>query len=69
MSVRTISVAVVWLAAAIVLGATAAQAVREGSWGPIWQAGWLPAVAVAALYRPRSRCVRAADRGPAQRDG
>jgi hypothetical protein len=65
---RTIAVIVTALIFALVVGATLAQAVREDSWGPIWQAAWLPAVAVAVLYHPRFRCGRAA-RGRAQRDG
>jgi hypothetical protein len=41
------------VAVAIVAGAAIAQAVRERSWQPIWQVGWLPAVLVASLSRPQ----------------
>jgi hypothetical protein len=50
-------------AAAVVLGAAIAQAVRQGSLTPIWLVGWIPAVVVAALYRPGSRRAR----GPRKR--
>jgi hypothetical protein len=40
--------------AALVAVATARQAIRQDSWGPIWATGWLPAVLVAWLYRPTS---------------
>jgi hypothetical protein len=38
--------------AAVVLGFTIAQAIREHSWEPIWMVAWLPAVLVASLSRP-----------------
>jgi hypothetical protein len=47
---------VVLAVAAVVLVATVVQAVRERSWGPVLEIGWLPAVVVASLYRPRNRC-------------
>jgi len=52
-------VTVVSLAAvALVLVAVIAQAIRRGSLDPVWEAGWLPAVAVGIWYRPgpRRRC-------------
>jgi hypothetical protein len=39
---------------AVVAVAATAQAIREHSWQPIWQVGWLPAVLVASLSRPRT---------------
>jgi lipopolysaccharide export LptBFGC system permease protein LptF len=44
--------------AAVVLGLSVAQAVRQGSLDPIWAIAWLPAVIAAAFYRPPSgkRC-------------
>jgi hypothetical protein len=41
--------------AAFVAVATVVQAIRQGSWGPIWATGWLPAVVVAWLWTPASR--------------
>jgi hypothetical protein len=44
------------LAALIVAVASAAQAIRQGSWAPIVSVGWLPAVIVASwpgAYRRR----------------
>ena len=38
---------------AIVAGAAIAQAIREDTWQPIWQVGWLPAVLVASVSRPQ----------------
>jgi hypothetical protein len=38
--------------AALVAVATVVQAVRQGSWAPIWSIGWLPAVLVASLWAP-----------------
>jgi hypothetical protein len=50
------------VAVAIVAGAAIAQAIREHSWQPVWQVGWLPAVLVSlsgarrtGRCRPRSR--------------
>jgi hypothetical protein len=37
------------LAAVFVAVAATAQAIRQGSWAPIVEAGWLPAVIVAVL--------------------
>jgi hypothetical protein len=42
--------------AAVILGLTIAQAVRQGSLDPLWTIGWLPAVIVAALATPRTPC-------------
>ena len=49
------------LAAVFVTAAAAVQSVRQGSWGPIAEVGWLPAVVVAtwpARYRRRRPCRR-----------
>jgi hypothetical protein len=40
------------LAAVFVAVAATAQAIRQGSWAPIVEAGWLPAVIVAWLGFP-----------------
>jgi hypothetical protein len=37
--------------AAVVLGLSIAQAVRQDSLDPIWMIGWLPAVIAGAFYR------------------
>jgi hypothetical protein len=44
--------------AVFVLVATAVEAVRQDSWGPVWMNAWVPAVLLASLYRPASgwRC-------------
>jgi hypothetical protein len=44
--------------AAVLMGLTVAQAIRDHSWQPIWGVGWLPAVLVASLgsRRPTARC-------------
>jgi hypothetical protein len=44
--------------AAVLMALTIAQAIRDGSWQPIWGVGWLPAVLVASLSsrRPTARC-------------
>jgi hypothetical protein len=44
------------LAAAFVATASVAQAIRQGSWGPIVSAGWIPAVVVAAWPGSHRRC-------------
>ncbi len=44
------------LAALIVAVATAAQAIRQGSWAPIVSVGWLPAVIVASWPGAYRRC-------------
>ena len=49
--------------AALILGLTIAQAVRQDSLDPLWTIGWLPAVIVAALAMPRKPC-----RGRLRRD-
>lgn len=41
--------------AAFVAVASVVQAIRQGSWAPIWAIGWLPAVLVASLWTPASR--------------
>jgi hypothetical protein len=45
------------LAAAVVTGSTIALAVRQGSWTPVEEIGWLPAVLVAVLPGGRRRCL------------
>jgi hypothetical protein len=40
--------------AAFVAVATVVEAIRQGSWGPIWSVGWLPAVLLAWLWAPAS---------------
>jgi hypothetical protein len=44
--------------AAVVLGLSIAQSVRQGSLEPIWMIGWLPAVIAGGFYRPSkaTRC-------------
>ena len=44
--------------AAVVLGLSIAQAVRQDSLEPIWMIGWLPAVIAGGVYRPSNakRC-------------
>jgi hypothetical protein len=37
---------------AFIAVATAAQAIGQDSWAPIWSIGWLPAVLVASLLMP-----------------
>ena len=44
------------LAAAFVTVAAIVQAVRQGSWGPIAEGGWVPAVVVATWPRRDRRC-------------
>jgi hypothetical protein len=39
---------------AFVAVASAVQAIRQDSWGPIWAVGWLPAVLVASFWAPGS---------------
>ena len=45
------------LAAAIVAVSSVVQAVRQGSWDPIIEVGWLPAVVVATWPGTRRRCL------------
>ncbi|HEY6278074.1 MAG TPA: hypothetical protein VIX86_17275 [Streptosporangiaceae bacterium] len=45
------------LAVALVAVASIAQAVRQGSWAPIIEVGWLPAVIIAIWPGTRRRCV------------
>ena len=52
---HTTMTALALLIAAAVLAATAAQALRDHSWAPVWAVGWLPAILVAALATPRGR--------------
>lgn len=40
--------------AAVVAAAAVAQSVREHSLQPIWTVGWVPAVLIASLARPRT---------------
>ena len=47
--------AVSGLAVAIVLGSSIALAVRQGSWTPVEEIGWLPAVFIAVLPGGRRR--------------
>ena len=44
--------------AAVVLGLSIAQAVREASLDPIWTIAWLPAVIAGGFYKPSNgkRC-------------
>ena len=44
--------------AAVVLGLSLAQAVREESLDPIWTIAWLPAVIAGGFYKPSNvkRC-------------
>jgi len=44
-------------AAAIVAVSSVVQAVRQGSWDPIIEVGWLPAVVVATWPGTRRRCL------------
>ena len=47
-----------WLYAVVglaVLGSSIALAVRQGSWTPVEEIGWLPAVLIAALPAERRR--------------
>ena len=55
MTRKQIGTLAVLLVAGVVLAAALAQAVREHSWGPLEQVGWIPAVLVASLYGPHSR--------------
>ena len=43
-------------AAVFVMVATAAQAIRQGSWAPVASVAWLPAVIVAAWPGSGRRC-------------
>ena len=45
------------VAAAFVAVATAAQAIRQGSWAPVGSVAWLPAVVVAAWPGVGRRCL------------
>jgi hypothetical protein len=45
------------LAVAIVAVSATAQAVRQGSWGPIAEVGWLPAVIIATWPGTFGRCL------------
>jgi hypothetical protein len=42
---------------AIVAVSAIVQAIRQGSWGPIGEVGWLPAVIVAAWPGTYRRCL------------
>ena len=48
---------IVWLAVTFVVVSVAAQAIRQGSWGPVSEFGWLPAVMVAVSSRSNRRCL------------
>ena len=50
------AMAVILSAALLVVVATAVDAIRHDSWGPVWAIGWLPAVLLGSLYRPARRC-------------
>ena len=50
------------LAGAIVAVSATVQAIRQGSWGPIVEVGWLPAVIVAAWPGTYRRCLPRRDR-------
>jgi hypothetical protein len=52
---RRIGKVAVLLVAGAVFAAALTQAVREHSWAPLEQVGWIPAVLVASLYHPHSR--------------
>jgi hypothetical protein len=54
------------IVAAIVVGASIANAITTASFDPIWMIGWLPAVLVGALYGPKPgrRCSRLTLRRP-----
>ena len=45
------------LAAVFVVAASAAQAIRQGSWAPVASVAWLPAVIAAACPGPGRRCL------------
>ena len=48
----------VWAAALIVAGSVAAAAIRAGSWDPVYTAGWLVPVIIAATSADRTgRCL------------
>jgi hypothetical protein len=70
MSARTtrLLTAVSLAAAGLVLIAAIAQAIRQGSFDPIWQVGWLLAVVVAMWYRP-GQAYRCWPRRPARQSG
>jgi hypothetical protein len=44
-------------AVAVVAVSSVVQAVRQGSWSPLIEVGWLPAVVVAIWPGPRRRCL------------
>jgi hypothetical protein len=53
------------VAAVFVAVSAIAQAVRQGSWGPVLSAGWIPAVIVAAWPGTYRRCLnRRSGAGP-----
>jgi len=45
------------LAAVLVAAASAAQAVRQGSWAPVVSVAWLPAVIIASWPGAGRRCL------------
>ncbi|HEX6522125.1 MAG TPA: hypothetical protein VF070_19285 [Streptosporangiaceae bacterium] len=45
------------LAVAFVAGSAIAQAIRQGSWGPVISVGWLPAVVVAVRQSASRPCL------------
>jgi hypothetical protein len=53
------------LVGAVVLGSTIALAVRQGSWTPVEETGWLPAVLIAVLPGGRRRSCLPRRRGRA----
>jgi hypothetical protein len=53
-----------WAAALIVAGSVVAAAIRAGSWNPVYTAGWLVPVIVAATSAERpGRCLPRRGRG------
>jgi hypothetical protein len=46
------------LAVVFVAAASAAQAVRQGSWAPVVSVGWLPAVIIASWPGAGRRCLQ-----------
>jgi hypothetical protein len=45
------------LAAVVVAAASVVQAVRQGSWGPVVSAAWIPAVILATWPGSHRRCL------------
>jgi hypothetical protein len=49
--------------AVIVVAATAAEAIRQDSWGPVWMNAWVPAVLLASFSPAAGRSCRPRLRG------